>query len=73
MKTMRFEYFNDTGKAVSIHPATFSYGCSSNEKPIMPLEERVFILPENTFPWIKMWDYEEKWLQILIVPKRIDK
>lgn len=39
----------------------------------MPLEERVFILPDNTFPWVKMWDYEEKGLQILVVPKKIAK
>lgn len=69
---MKFEYFNDTGRIVSIHPATFSYGCSSDDRPIKPLEEREFILPDNTYPWVKMWDYADRGLQILIVPKIID-
>ena len=66
---MKFIYFNDTGRMVTVHPATFVYGCKGEEKSIQPLEERVFILPEGTYPHVKMWDYgEEKGLQILVSP-----
>ncbi|WP_257206521.1 hypothetical protein [Bacillus thuringiensis] len=37
--------------------------------PIKPLEERVFILPNGTYPWVKIWDYgKERGLQILVSP-----
>lgn len=37
--------------------------------PIKPKEQRLFILPENTYPWVKMWDYgEEIGLHILVSP-----
>jgi hypothetical protein len=65
---MKFIYFNDTGRAVSIHPATFTHGCSGSEEPIKPLEEGLFVLPKGTFPWVKMWDNGEKGLSILISP-----
>lgn len=33
------------------------------------MEERLLILPEGTYPWVKMWDYvEERGLQILASP-----
>ncbi|WP_336882271.1 hypothetical protein [Priestia koreensis] len=68
---MKFVYLNDTGREVSIHPATFSHGCTGNESPIQPLEERVFILPEGTYPWVKMWDYgEDQGLSILVSPTK---
>ncbi|WP_227939996.1 hypothetical protein [Alkalihalobacillus deserti] len=47
---MKFIYFNDTGRKVNIHPATFSHGCTGSSEPIKPLEQRVFELPEGTFP-----------------------
>lgn len=67
---MKLKYFNDTGRTVSIHPATFTNGCKGDDTLIRPLEERVFVLPEGTYPWVKMWDYGEKGLglQILILP-----
>lgn len=66
---MKFKYYNDTERVVYIHPATFIHGCKGDEAPIKPLEERLFILPEGTYPWVKMWDYGEKrGLQILVSP-----
>lgn len=68
---MKFTYFNDTGRIVTIHPATFLQGCIGNNTPIEHLDEREFILPEGTFPHMKMWDYgAEKGLQILISPHK---
>ncbi|MFD1447947.1 hypothetical protein [Oceanobacillus profundus] len=57
---MKFIYCNDTGREVSIHPATESHGVECDMATIKPLEERTFHLPENTYPWVKMWDYGEK-------------
>ena len=65
---MKFIYFNDTGRRVSIHPATFSHGCIGSTEPIKPWEQRVFELPDGTFPWVKMWDYGENGLSILVSP-----
>lgn len=56
---MKFKYYNDTGRTLYIHPATFIHGCKGDEAPIKPLEERLLILPEGTYPWVKMWDYGE--------------
>ncbi|MBA2876377.1 hypothetical protein [Thermaerobacillus caldiproteolyticus] len=67
---MKFVYLNDTGRIVNIHPATFIHGCSASDAPIEPLEERLFVLPEGTYPWIKMWDYGEKGLMILVSPRQ---
>ena len=66
---MKFKFYNDTNRVVSVHPATFSHGCTGSDEPIQPLEERTFLLPEGTYPWVKMWDYgEEMGLSILISP-----
>ncbi len=66
---MKFVYFNDTKREVNIHPATKMHGTECNMGTIKPLEERTFILPEGTYPWVKMWDYGEKiGLSILISP-----
>ncbi|WP_456272360.1 hypothetical protein [Bacillus sp. AK031] len=65
---MKFIYYNDTGRTVNIHPGTFRHGCEGSGEPIKPLEERVFHLPEGTYPWGKMWDYEEIGLSILVAP-----
>jgi hypothetical protein len=66
---MKFIYFNDTRRIVTIHPATFIHGCKGNNEPIKPQEERLFILPPNNYPWVKMWDYGENGgLQILVSP-----
>jgi hypothetical protein len=45
---MKFIYFNDTGRKVTIHPATFSQGFSGSSEPIKPLEQRVFELPDGS-------------------------
>lgn len=65
---MKLVYFNDNGRLVKIHPATAIHGCVVNKEPIKPLQERKFILPEGTYPWIKMWDYDEFGLNILVSP-----
>jgi hypothetical protein len=67
----KFVYFNDTGRIVSIHPATLIHGCKVNGTIVLPNEEKVFELPEGTYPWVKMWDYGEKYgLSILVSPQR---
>lgn len=67
---MKFCFFNDTGRTVSIHPATINHGCQlDNMDVINPLEKRIFILPEGSHPMLKLWDYgESNGLQILVSP-----
>jgi hypothetical protein len=65
---MLVKYLNDTNRKVIIHPATFIHGTKGDSKPIEPFEIRTFTLPNNTYPLIKMWDYGEKGLSILISP-----
>ncbi|PFB33643.1 hypothetical protein CN392_17900 [Bacillus cereus] len=57
---MKFKYYKDTGRTVCIYPATFIHGCKGGGTPIKPLEERLLILLEGTYPWVKMWDYGEE-------------
>lgn len=64
----KFVYFNDTGRIVTVHPATVKHGCICSIEPIQPLEQRVFELPEGTFAWLKMWDHGEGGLRILVSP-----
>ncbi|WP_313642067.1 hypothetical protein [Paenibacillus sp.] len=34
---------------------------------IKPLQARTFVLPEHTYPWVKMWDYgQQGGLSILV-------
>jgi hypothetical protein len=71
---MKFSYYNDTQRAVGIHPATKSHGTECEMSIIKHGEIRDFELPEGTYPWVKMWDYGEKHgLQILVSPTRDDK
>ncbi|MEW4108335.1 hypothetical protein [Bacillus thuringiensis] len=42
------------------HPATFIHGCKEDGTPIKQREERLLILPEGTYPCVKMWDYGEE-------------
>ncbi|MGM7680797.1 hypothetical protein ACSVDA_01460 [Cytobacillus sp. Hm23] len=66
---MKFSFFNDTGRVVSIHAATINKGCKCDDSPIKPLEERLFLLPEGTYPWVKMWDHgETNGLCLLVSP-----
>ncbi|MFP7492993.1 hypothetical protein SFC66_04315 [Terribacillus saccharophilus] len=69
---MKFKFFNDTGRIVTIHPATYEHGCFiDNKDAIMPLEERLFILPRNTYPYVKLWDYgSNNGLQLLVSPTK---
>ena len=67
---MKFEFVNDTGRKVGIHPATLENGVKVNTTPIEPLEIREFILPDGTYPWMKLWDYGERGLSILISPQK---
>lgn len=70
---MKFVFFNDTGREVGIHPATIDNGCKCELGPIKPLEVRKFILPEGTYPWVKMWDYGERGLSLLVSPQLDDE
>lgn len=64
---MKFVFLNDTDRIVHVHPACFTHGCSGSKRPIQHLEERTFILPDGTYPSVKLWDYgDDKGLQILI-------
>jgi len=65
---MKFVYFNDTEREISIHPATKIHGTVCDMEVIKPYEKRVFNLPEGTYPFVKMWDYGESGLQILVSP-----
>lgn len=68
---MKFVYYNDTGREVGIYPATETHGTACDMSPIQPLTERIFYLPPDTYPWVKMWDYgEERGLSILISPMK---
>ncbi|GIN19191.1 MAG TPA: hypothetical protein DEO65_10050 [Bacillus bacterium] len=51
-----------------IHPATFLHGYTGDKEPINYLEERTFILPKGTYPWVKMWDYGDVGFSILVSP-----
>jgi len=68
---LKFVYYNDTGRKVSIHPATKeTYKVECDTSTIQPLQERIFYLPDNTYPWVKMWDYGEKrGLSIIVIPQ----
>jgi len=65
---MQLIFFNDTRILVRIHPATMSHGCKVEKGPIKHLEQRLFELPEDSFPWVKMWDDGELGLTILVSP-----
>ncbi|QST02691.1 hypothetical protein IMZ31_19270 (plasmid) [Pontibacillus sp. ALD_SL1] len=68
---MKFQYLNDTGRVVSIHPATFSHGTTCDHETIRHNDLATFTLPEGTYPWVKMWDYGEKHgLQIFVSPQK---
>lgn len=64
---MKIKFINDTGRDVSIHPGTSAYGCKANKDIIKSLEVCIFELPEGTtLPEIKMWDYGDKGLSVLV-------
>jgi len=65
---MQLIYYNDTGRDVLIHPATYAYGCTTDIDIIRPSERCLFTLPEGVTPEIKMWDYGDKGLSILVTP-----
>lgn len=65
---MKFQYFNDTNRMVSIHSASFLDGCTADMNEIAPLTTCTFHLPDGTYPWVKMWDYGELGLSILVSP-----
>lgn len=54
---MKVTLFNDTGRDMHIHPATFAHGTvCENHTDIYPVETREFEVPDGTEPWIKLWD-----------------
>ncbi|NRG33955.1 hypothetical protein [Niallia circulans] len=63
---MKLKFFNDTGRIVTIHQATYEHVCYvDNSDAIMPLQERLFFLPDGT----KLWDYGARnGLQLLVSP-----
>ncbi|WP_147535189.1 DnaA N-terminal domain-containing protein [Bacillus marasmi] len=65
--TTKFVYINDTNRKVIIHPATETHGTKCDMAPIQPLEQRVFYLPKDTNPWVKMWDHGEKGGLVILV------
>lgn len=69
---MKLVYFNDTGKEINIHPGTFLHGIKTSKAPIKPLEERVFELPDGTYPWIKMWEYQGQ-LSIFVSGEKVNE
>jgi len=69
---VKIVYFNDTGKEINIHPGTLSHGTQTSTEPIKPLEERVFELPEGTYPWIMMCEHDGQ-LSIFVSGKQCDE
>ncbi|MCM3494706.1 hypothetical protein M4D52_14805 [Paenibacillus lactis] len=69
---MKVVYFNDTGKEINIHPGTLSHGTKTSTEPIKPFEERVFELPEGTYPWIMMCEHNDQ-LSIFVSGKQCDE
>lgn len=65
---MQLIYYNDTGRDVLIHPATYVYGCTADRDIIRPSERCLITLPEAMTAEIKMWDYGVKGLSILVTP-----
>jgi len=51
----KFVFFNDAKQNINIHTATKEHGVICDMSPIEPLEERLFKLPRNTYPWVKQW------------------
>jgi hypothetical protein len=69
----KFAFYNDTQKQVHIHPATFKYGCKCTSiLPIKHMEYRVFDLPQGTMPMLKVWDYGDRGLGILVTSLSIE-
>lgn len=67
---MKFVFFNDTGRIVDLHPAlALNNDIECDPSEIKPLEERIFIMPDGTYPWVKLWDYGSC-LQLLIQPRK---
>ncbi|KAB7664145.1 hypothetical protein F9279_23090 [Bacillus sp. B1-b2] len=46
-----------TKRVVNIYAATTLHGCQCESSPIQHGEVRTFILPDGTYPMVKMWDY----------------
>lgn len=67
VRRMKFKFYNDTGRLISIHPGTEISGIKCDMDNIKPFEIRTFLLPTGTYPWVKLWDYgEERGLSILV-------
>jgi hypothetical protein len=52
---MKFEYFNDTGSRVKIHPATWHYCKLGSKEDITPLEIRQFETMKDGILELKAW------------------
>ena len=52
---MKFEFFNDTGKSISIHPGSVPHNGEARE--IAHLQMVTFEVPDGSTPFVKMWDY----------------
>jgi hypothetical protein len=62
----KFVFYNDTGAIIHIHPGTNISGVNCEIGAIRPLETRVFHLPIHTYPFVKMWDYDDLGMSILV-------
>jgi hypothetical protein len=69
---VKFVFFNDTGREVSLHAGTFLSGCTGEPSPIQPLETRTLVMPPGTYPWVKLWDQDAKGTMLLLSAVRED-
>lgn len=60
-------YYNDTGWDVGIHPGTEERVKFKKTNVIKHGEMLKFTYPEEFTPVIKMWDYGESGLQLLVM------
>lgn len=68
---MKFAYYNDTKRVVTIHPGTEMYITKGDISPIKHGEIRYFEIEDGHYPIIKMWDYGDRGLQIFLSSKPI--
>lgn len=63
---MKFNFMNDTGRPIHVHPGTAIHGVKASHDIIAAFEVAEFEVPENSKPLIKLWDYEEQGLSIFV-------
>lgn len=63
---MKFAFFNDTKREMNIHVASRIGGVVYEGDVINPHTIKEFTLPEGTVPLVKLWDYNETGMTILV-------